>query len=151
MSRQLKDVTVKLIVGAGKAAPTPPVGPALGSKGVKAIDFCKEFNARTAQYVMDVPIPVKLIVRPDRTFSFTTKSPTTSWLLLQLIGKDKGADTLGKGKFAKQGYLGTISLKHVYEVAKIKKSDETHAEIPLKEICKSVISTAKTLGIQVVE
>jgi large subunit ribosomal protein L11 len=92
-----------------------------------------------------------LIVRPDRTFSFTTKSPTTSWLLLQLIGKDKGADTLGKGKFTKQGYLGTISLKHVYEVAKIKKSDETHAEIPLKEICKSVISTAKTLGIQVVE
>lgn len=150
MSRQLKDVSVKLIVGAGKAAPTPPVGPALGSKGVKAIDFCKEFNARTAHYVTDVPIPVKLVVRPDRSFTFKTQSPTTSWLLLQVIGKDKGADTLGKGKFAKQGYLGTVSLKEIYEIAKIKKSDETHATIPLKEICKSVISTAKTLGIEVV-
>lgn len=150
MSKQLKDVSVKLIVGAGKAAPTPPVGPALGSKGIKAIDFCKEFNARTAHYNVDVPIPVKLTVRPDRTFSFVTKSPTTSWLLLQVIGKEKGADTLGKGKFAKQGYLGTVSLKHVYEIAKIKKTDDTHADIPLKEICKSVISTARTLGIQVV-
>ncbi|AWU77732.1 ribosomal protein L11 [Pichia kudriavzevii] len=151
MSRAVKDISVKLIVGAGKAAPTPPVGPALGSKGVKAIDFCKEFNARTAHYTPDVPIPVKLTVRPDRTFSFAIRSPTTSWLLLQLIGKEKGADTLGKGKFQKQGYLGTISLKHVYEVAKIKKTDDTHADIPLKDICKSVISTAKTLGIQVVE
>ncbi|ODQ47332.1 hypothetical protein PICMEDRAFT_71414 [Pichia membranifaciens NRRL Y-2026] len=150
MSRQLKDVSVKLIVGAGKAAPTPPVGPALGSKGIKAIDFCKEFNARTAHYTVDVPIPVKLTVRPDRTFTFVTRSPTTSWMLLQVIGKDKGSDTLGKGKFAKQGYLGTISLKHIYEIAKIKKSDETHASIPLKDVCKSVISTARTLGIQVV-
>lgn len=150
MSRQLKDVTVKLIVGAGKAAPTPPVGPALGSKGVKAIDFCKEFNARTAHYNMDVPIPVKLVVRPDRTFSFSLRSPSTSWLLLQLIGKEKGGDTIGKGKYAKQGYLGEISLKHVYEVALIKKTDETHKDIPLKEICKSVVSTAKTLGINVV-
>lgn len=150
MSKQLKDVSVKLIVGAGKAAPTPPVGPALGSKGVKAIDFCKEFNARTAYYQVDVPIPVKLTVRPDRSFSFDIRSPTTSWLLLQTIGKDKGSDTLGKGKFEKQGYLGEISLKHVYEIAKIKKTDDTHATIPLKDICKSVISTARTLGINVV-
>ncbi|KAG0673716.1 hypothetical protein C6P40_002243 [Pichia californica] len=149
MSRQLKDISVKLIVGAGKAAPTPPVGPALGSKGIKAIDFCKEFNARTSHYTVDVPIPVKLTVRPDRTFSFLTKSPTTSWLLLQIIGESKGSDTLGKGKFIKKGYLGTVSLKHIYEIAKIKKSDDTHSNIPLKDICKSVISTAKTLGIKV--
>lgn len=150
MSRQLKDVSVKLIVGAGKAAPTPPVGPALGSKGVKAIDFCKEFNARTAHYNMDVPIPVKLTVRPDRSFSFTLRSPSTSWLLLQLIGKEKGGDTIGKGKFEKSGYLGEISLKHVYEVAKIKKSDDVHKDVPIKDICKSVISTARTLGINVI-
>lgn len=146
----LRDIPIKLIIGAGKAAPTPPVGPALGSKGVKAIDFCKEFNARTAHYKQEVPIPVNIIVHPDRTFSFSIKSPTTSWLLLQAVGKEKGSDSLGKGKFQKKGSLGELSLKHIYEIAKIKKTDAAHADMPLKNVCKGVIGTARSLGIKVV-
>ena len=84
-----KGALVKLVVEAGKAAPAPPVGPALGSKGVKAIDFCKEFNARTAIYNQGVPIPVIIQVKPDRTFTFEMKSPPTSWLLMKAAGVEK--------------------------------------------------------------
>ena len=90
MSKALKNVIVKLIVGAGQAAPSPPVGPALGSKGIKAIDFCKEFNARTASYQPGTPIPVLITIKPDRTFQFEMKSPPTGFLLLKALGLEKG-------------------------------------------------------------
>jgi large subunit ribosomal protein L11 len=142
----LKNVFVKLIVGAGQAAPTPPVGPALGSKGVKAIDFCKEFNARTASYVPGVPIPVSLIVKPDRSFQFELKSPPTGYLLLKAAGIEKGAAEVGPGK----PFAGEISLKHAYEIAKIKKTDDRHRSVEMENIVKSVIATAKSMGINVV-
>lgn len=111
-----KNVLIKLIVGAGQAAPAPPVGPALGSRGVKAIDFCKEFNARTSHLNPGVPIPTVVTVMPDRTFNFEIKSPPTAWLVLQAAGASKGIAS------AKDPKVGTISLKHVYEIAKIKKT-----------------------------
>lgn len=70
-------------MGAGQAAPSPPVGPALGSKGIKAIDFCKEFNARTASFQPGTPIPVLITIKPDRSFNFEMKSPPTGLLLLK--------------------------------------------------------------------
>jgi large subunit ribosomal protein L11 len=73
--------TVKLLVGAGKAAPVPPVGPALGQKGVKAMDFCKQFNAKTSNYIPGTPISVKITANIDKSFHFTTKSPPTSWYI----------------------------------------------------------------------
>lgn len=142
----LKNVFVKLIVNAGQAAPTPPVGPALGSKGVKAIDFCKEFNARTASYQPGIPIPVALNIKPDRTFQFELKSPPTGFLLMKAAGITKGAAEVGVGKEP----VGTISLKHVYEIAKIKKTDERHKDLPMEGVVKSIISTAKSMGINVV-
>lgn len=134
---------VKLIVGAGQASPQPPVGPALGSKGVKAIDFCKDFNARTAHYTPGVPIPCKVTVRPDRSFVYEMKSPPTTWLLMQAAGVEKGAPD-GKST------VGTVSLKHVYEIAKIKKTDDKHKEKHLESIVKSILGTAKSCGIAVV-
>src|SRR4051812_47252415 len=113
MSRkQAADLVVKLIVGAGQASPSPPVGPALGSKGVKSMDFCKvrfhrqskprirkcrnelgdadahfqEFNARTAHYITGTPIPARIIVRPDRSFTFSLRPPPTATLLLTAAG-----------------------------------------------------------------
>ncbi|CCH44736.1 50S ribosomal protein L11 [Wickerhamomyces ciferrii] len=142
----IKNVFVKLIVNAGQAAPTPPVGPALGSKGVKAIDFCKEFNARTASFNPGVPIPVALIIKPDRSFQFELKSPPTGYLLLKAAGVDKGASEVGPGK----AFAGEVSLKHIYEIAKIKKTDLRHKDQELQGICKSVIATAKSMGINVV-
>lgn len=134
---------IKLVVGAGKAAPAPPVGPALGSKGVKAIDFCKEFNARTAHYQPGIPIPCLLTVKPDRTFTFEMKSPPTSWLLMQAAQIQKGSGNPGSDK------VGKLSLKHIYEIAKIKKTDDRHKNVELKAICGAVLSTAQIVGIEV--
>ncbi len=108
--------SVKFICPAGQAAPAPPIGPVLGSRGLKAIDFCKEFNARTAHYTPGIPMQIEMIVqRAARTFSFDVKSPPTSWLLLRCAGVEKGANQPGKEIVGKP-----VSLKHVYEIAKIK-------------------------------
>ncbi|KAK4165266.1 ribosomal protein L11, N-terminal domain-containing protein [Cladorrhinum sp. PSN259] len=145
------DQVVKIIVGAGKASPSPPVGPALGSKGIKSMDFCKEFNARTAHIEPGTPLPVRVTVRPDRTFHFDIRTPQTSWLLLAAAevpvskkGMRKGAANPGKET------VGTVSLKHVYEIAKIKQSELRLSGLSLEGLCRMVIWQSKSMGIQVV-
>ncbi|KAI0593403.1 ribosomal protein L11, N-terminal domain-containing protein [Biscogniauxia sp. FL1348] len=145
------DQVVKLIVGAGQASPSPPVGPALGSKGVKSMDFCKEFNARTAHITPGTPMPTRVTVRPDRTFHFDIRTPQTSWLLRNTAelpigkkGKRKGASRPGHET------VGTISLKHVYEIAKIKQSELRLSGLSLEGLCKAIIYQARSIGIAVV-
>ncbi|KAA6406797.1 MAG: 54S ribosomal 19 protein [Lasallia pustulata] len=144
------DQIVKLIVGAGQASPSPPVGPALGSKGVKSIDFCKEFNARTAHMTPGVPIPARVTVRPDRSFHFELRTPTTSYLLLQAAGvkerKNRVRGAMNPGKES----IGEVSLKHVYDIAKIKQSELRLSGLSLEGLCKSVIGQAQSMGITVV-
>lgn len=195
------DQIVKLIVGAGQAAPTPPVGPALGSKGVKSMDFCKvrlhvhptrfravdhcpdtptqEFNARTANYVPGTPIPARVTVRPDRSFSFEIRTPPTASLLLAAAGakvtknKIRGAGNvpgpynklglagMGKGSLtgsgssaapgnAATGTVGQVSLKHVFEIAKIKQSETRLSGMTLEGMVKSVVAQAGSMGVVVV-
>ncbi|GAB1318597.1 mitochondrial 54S ribosomal protein YmL19 [Madurella fahalii] len=145
------DQVVKIIVGAGQASPSPPVGPALGSKGIKSMDFCKEFNARTQHINPGTPMPVRVTVRPDRTFHFEIRTPQTSWLLLNAAeapvgkkGKRKGAGNPGKET------IGTVSLKHVYEIAKIKQSETRLSGLSLEGLCRSIIFQAKSMGVAVV-
>lgn len=135
---------VRLLIAAGKATPSPPVGPALGARGVKSMDFCKEFNARTTHIEPGVPVPTKITVQPDRTFTFVTRTPPTTWLLKRAAGLEKGP--------ARPGHeiMGTVSLKHVYEIAKIKATDEHLKHLKLESIASTVIGTARTLGLQVV-
>ncbi|EGS21288.1 mitochondrial 54S ribosomal protein uL11m [Thermochaetoides thermophila DSM 1495] len=142
---------VKIIVGAGQASPSPPVGPALGSKGIKSMDFCKEFNARTAHIIPGTPLPVRVTVKPDRSFTFEIRTPQTSWLLLNAAeapigkkGKRKGASNPGHET------VGTVSLKHVYEIAKIKHSELRLSGLSLEGLCRSIIYQAKSIGINVV-
>lgn len=169
------DQIVKLIVGAGQASPSPPVGPALGSKGVKSMDFCKEFNARTANYIVGTPIPARVTVRPDRSFTFDIRTPPTASLLLAAAGvapiknKLKGAGNTagpnsraglgatGKGATgaaaagnAGLGSVGQVSLKHVFEIAKIKQSETRLTGISLEGMVKSVIAQAGSIGVVVV-
>ncbi|KAI9703867.1 MAG: hypothetical protein M1836_007639 [Candelina mexicana] len=145
-----RDQVVKLIVGAGQASPSPPVGPALGSKGVKSMDFCKEFNARTAHMTVGVPIPARVTVRPDRSFHFELRTPTTSHLLLNAAGvserkgKIRGAMEPGKES------VGEVSLKHVYEIAKLKQTELRLSGLSLEGLCKSVIAQSQSIGITVV-
>lgn len=131
-------------MSAGKATPSPPIGPALGARGVKAIDFCKEFNARTAHIQPGVPVPTLITVQPDRSFSFIIKTPPVAYFLKQTAGIELGA--------AKPGHqvTGTISLKHIYEIAKIKKTDEHMNHLPLESIARMVVGSARSLGIQVI-
>ncbi|KAI9873717.1 MAG: hypothetical protein M1823_007855, partial [Watsoniomyces obsoletus] len=131
------DQIVKLIVGAGQASPSPPVGPALGSKGVKSMDFCKEFNARTAHITPGVPMPARVTVRPDRSFHFELRTPTTSWLLLQAAGipESKGGKVRGASNPGHET-IGTVTLKHVYEIAKIKQTETRLSGLSLEGLCK---------------
>ncbi|KAI2472999.1 ribosomal protein L11 [Annulohypoxylon bovei var. microspora] len=145
------DQIVKLIVEAGKASPSPPVGPALGSKGIKSMDFCKEFNARTAHILPGTPMPTRVTVRPDRSFHFDVRTPQASWFLKNAADLPMGKR--GKKKAASRpGHeiVGTVTLKHVYEIAKVKQSELRLSALPLQSICKLVITQAKSMGIAVV-
>ena len=108
------------------------------------MDFCKEFNARTAHIEPGVPTPTLITIQPDRTFTFLTKTPPVTYLLEKAAGIEKGTSTPGHET------VGTISLKHVYEIAKIKATDEHVKHLPLASIASTVIGSARSLGIQVV-
>ncbi|ODO11548.1 ribosomal protein L11 [Cryptococcus amylolentus CBS 6273] len=144
MSKTIAAQVVKIVVPAGKAAPTPPVGPALGARGVKAMDFCKEFNARTAEFHTSLPIPTMITINPDRTFSFATRTPSVSYLLKKTTGLEKGS---GEGM---KKVVGTVSVKHIYEIAKIKCMDEDLKTVGLEKVARGIVGTAKSLGLQVV-
>ncbi|KAL8938388.1 MAG: hypothetical protein Q9216_003927 [Gyalolechia sp. 2 TL-2023] len=145
-----RDQVVKLIVGAGQASPSPPVGPALGSKGVKSIDFCKEFNARTAHMTPGVPIPARITVRPDRSFHFELRTPTTSYLLLQAAGVKERKNRVRGGGSAGKESIGEVSLKHVYDIAKIKHGELRLSGLSLEGLCKSVVAQARSCGLTVI-
>lgn len=142
--QQAAEVLVRLLVSAGKASPQPPVGPALGARGVKSMDFCKQFNDKTKHIVTDTPVPTVITIKPDRTFTFITKTPPTTFLLKRAAGIDKGAQKPGSET------VGQVSLKHVYEIAKLKQQDTNLKHLSLESICGSIIGVAKSVGIQVV-
>ncbi|EPS43386.1 hypothetical protein H072_2632 [Dactylellina haptotyla CBS 200.50] len=141
---------IKLIVGAGQASPAPPIGPALGSKGVKSMDFCREFNARTAHMELGTPIPVRVTVRPDRSFTFETRTPTTSYLLLKAAGVEAKKGKLKGAKQPGHDSVGTVSLKHVYEIGKLKQTEPHMKGYPLEGICRSICGSAKSMGVKIV-
>ncbi|KAK3285435.1 54S ribosomal protein L11, mitochondrial [Cymbomonas tetramitiformis] len=104
--------TIKLVVKAGQAKPSPPVGPALGQHGLNIMGFCKEFNAKTADYKPDVPVPVSITAYADKTFEFVTKMPPTSYFLKAAAGLDKSSQRPG------HNLTGFVTLKHIYEISK---------------------------------
>jgi len=108
------------------------------------MDFCKEFNAKTAHIEPGVPIPTLITVQPDRSFTFITKTPPATYFLKQAAGIEKGAGRPG------HEITGTVSLKHVYEIAKIKAADQHMKSLPLESIARMIIGSARSLGVQVV-
>lgn len=111
----------------------------------------QEFNARTGHITPGTPLPTRVIVRPDRTFHFDVRTPHTSWLLLNAAdvpagkkGKRRGASNPGKE------VVGTVSLKHVYEIAKIKNSELRLSGLSLEGLCRAIIYQAKSIGVAVV-
>ena len=134
---------VKLQIMAGKATPAPPVGPALGQAQVNIMEFCKQFNARTQTKEMaGLTIPVVITVYGDRTFSFVTKTPPASNLLLRAAGVAKGAGVPNKDK------VGKVTEKQVREIAETKMPDLNAASV--EAAIKSIKGTARSMGIEVV-
>ena len=133
---------VKLQIPAGQANPSPPVGPALGQRGVNIMEFCKAFNART-QGQQGLIIPVVITVYADRSFSFVTKTPPASILIKKAIGLEKGS-----GEPAKKT-VGSITRAQIKEIATIKLPDLNAKDID--GAIHTVEGTARSMGIEVVD
>ena len=131
---------IKLQIPAGKANPSPPVGPALGQHGVNIMEFCKAFNART-QAQEGMIIPVVITVYSDRSFSFITKTPPAAILLLKAAGIEKGSKEPNKTK------VGKVTKKQVEDIAKLKLPDLS--AVTLDAAIKTVEGTARSMGITV--
>jgi len=131
---------IKLQVPAGQANPTPPVGPALGQHGVNIMEFCKAFNAQT-QENQGLIIPVVITVYADRTFSFITKTPPASILLLKAAGLEKGSGVPNRDK------VGTVSLDQVREIAELKMPDLNAAS--MESAMSMIAGTARSMGLLV--
>jgi large subunit ribosomal protein L11 len=133
---------IKLQIPAGAANPSPPVGPALGQRGVNIMEFCKAFNAQT-QTMQGLVIPVIVTVYADRSFTFVTKSPPASILLLKAAGIEKGSPTPNKSK------VGRVSRKQIEEIARTKVKDLSAAD--LTAAMRTVEGTARSMGIDVTD
>ena len=135
---------IKLQVPAGKANPSPPIGPALGQHGVNIMEFCKQFNARTqAQTKDDVTIPVEITVYSDRSFTFITKTPPAAVLLKKAAGLDKGSASSKKTK------VGKVTSDQVRQIAETKMPDLNAADI--EGAMKMIAGTARSMGLEVVD
>lgn len=132
---------IKLQIPAGKANPSPPVGPALGQRGVNIMEFCKAFNAATQNMEQGLPTPVVITVYSDRSFTFITKTPPASVLLKKAAGIQSGSGTPNTKKVAK------LNVAQLEEIAKIKTPDLTAAS--LAAAVRSIAGTARSMGIDV--
>ena len=130
---------IKLQIPAGKANPSPPVGPALGQRGVNIMEFCKAFNAATQNLEQGLPTPVVITVYSDRSFTFVTKTPPAAVLLKKAAGLQKGS---GKPNTEK---VGTLQRSHLETIAKTKEPDLTAGS--LDAAVRSIAGTARSMGI----
>ena len=134
---------IKLQVPAGKATPSPPIGPALGQRGLNIMEFCKAFNAATQGMEPGMPIPVVITAFADRTFTFATKTPPASYFLKKAARLDKGGATPGRST------VGKVSAAQLREIAEAKMADLNAAD--LDAAVRMIRGSALSMGLEVVE
>ena len=134
---------VKLQVPAGAANPSPPIGPALGQRGLNIMEFCKAFNAQTQKLEPGMPIPVIITAYADRSFTFVTKTPPNSYFLMKAAGIEKGSQTPGKGT------VGKVTMKQIREIAEKKMVDLNAKDFD--GACQMLVGSARSMGLEVVE
>lgn len=134
---------IKLQVAAGKANPAPPIGPALGQAGLNIMEFCKQFNAKTQNLEVGMPVPVVITAFADRSFTFVIKTPPTSFLLKKAAGVDKGSKDIIRQK------VGQVSRAQVRQIAEQKMADLNAKDV--EGAMQMVIGSARSMGIQVVD
>jgi large subunit ribosomal protein L11 len=137
------DGYIKLNIPAGAANPSPPVGPALGQRGVNIMEFCKAFNASTDSLEKNMPIPVVITVFSDKSFSFITKTPPVSFYLKKAAGKQKGSSEPGRT------VGGSVKINQIKEIAENKMKDLNAADI--NGAIEMVKGSARSMGLEVVE
>jgi large subunit ribosomal protein L11 len=134
---------IKLQVSAGSATPSPPIGPALGQRGVNIMEFCKAFNAATQDLEKGMPIPTIITVYADRSFTFITKTPPASFLIKKAANLKSGSKEPGKVS------AGTIARSKLAEIAQVKFADLNANDI--EQATKIIEGSARSMGLQVVE
>lgn len=135
---------IKLQIGAGSATPQPPIGTALGPRGLNIMNFCKEFNAKTAQMEKGSPVPVVITYFQDKSFSFETKTAPVTFFLKKAAKVDGGSKTPGRG-----GYIGKVTTAQVREIAQAKLKDLNCDTV--ESAMAQIVGSARSIGIQVVE
>ena len=134
---------IKLEVKAGSATPSPPIGPALGQRGVNIMGFCKEFNARTGEMEKGTPLPTVITVYQDKSFTFVTKTPPASFLLKRAAGVPKGSGTTGRDT------VGNITRAQLREIAEVKMKDLNANDV--ESAARIIEGSARAMGLNVVE
>lgn len=132
---------IKLQVPAGKANPSPPIGPALGQRGLNIMEFCKAFNAQTQSFEAGMPIPVVITAYADKSFTFTMKTPPATFLIKKAAGIEKGSQKPNTEK------VGSITRAQAEEIATMKKPDLTAAD--MEAAVRTIAGSAKSMGITV--
>lgn len=132
---------IKLQVKAGSANPSPPIGPALGQRGVNIMEFCKAFNAATQNVEKGLPLPVVITVYSDRSFTFITKTPPATVLIKKAIGLEKGSSNPNTKK------VGKITRDQLAEIAKLKEPDLTAAD--MDAAVRTIAGSARSMGLDV--
>ena len=135
---------LRIRVPAGKATSSPPIGPALGQRGINIGEFCRQFNNRTKHIKPGIPLPVLITTHPDRSFTFIHKLPSISYFLKNACELEKGAQQPGKH------IVGQLTLRHIYEIARVKQQDVSFQHLQLSQICACILGSARSMGIQVV-
>jgi len=135
---------IKLQLPAGKANPSPPVGPALGQHGVNIMQFCKDFNAATQNMEPGMPVPVVITAFADRTFSFITKTPPNTYFLMKAAKIDKGSQTVGKS-----APVGRLTMSQLREIAEQKMKDMNANDVD--GAVRMLAGSARSMGLTVVE
>jgi large subunit ribosomal protein L11 len=134
---------IKLEIPAGKANPSPPIGPALGQRGLNIMEFCKQFNAKTKDMEPEMPVPVLITAFSDRSFIFEMRTPPASYFLRKAAGLAKGSADAGKNK------VGQVSMEQVREIAQKKMKDLNAND--LDAAAKIIAGSARSMGLVVVE
>ena len=134
---------IKLQVPAGAANPSPPIGPALGQRGVNIMEFCKQFNAATQEVEKGTPLPTVITVYADRSFTFITKTPPATFFIKKAVGIKSGSKTPGKAS------AGTITRAQLSDIAQAKMKDLNANDI--EQAAKIIEGSARSMGLQVVE
>ena len=135
---------IKLQVPAGAANPSPPIGPALGQRGLNIMEFCKAFNAKTQDQEKSTPIPVTITVFSDKSFTFAMKTPPASYFLKKAAGITKGTTTPGKGAM-----VGRVTMAQLREIAETKMKDMNANDVDAA--VRMLTGSARSMGLSVVE